>query len=70
MDRDLNRKSLLIGAPGILLQIAGNIIARSAPPDALGPALGGLALALAGTILLIWGLSLYARAKGQSGWFG
>lgn len=80
MDAALNRKSLMLGVPGILLQIVGNIVMRSPELSNLDPSLavkpsaalefGGLAIALIGTALLILGLSWYARAKGHSGWWG
>jgi len=74
VDAALNRKSLTVGIPGIILQIAGNVIVNlgSANPEApnLAMVLGGAALALVGTVLLIAGLSWYAQAKGQSGWWG
>ena len=57
MIRELNKKSLAYGIPGMLLQ--GCFIY---PPTAL--------LGIFGTVLLIIGLSYYARAKGYSGYFG
>jgi amino acid transporter len=75
MDAQLNRKSLALGVPGIVLQVAGNIWlntqATGDPPiPPLGVALGALAVILTGTVLLIAGLSWYAKAKGHSGWWG
>jgi len=61
MNASENRKSLMFGVPGIVLQIAGNVKMRSEPEDALG-----LVLALVGTVLLIVGLAFYAKAKGRS----
>lgn len=69
-----NRKSLMLGIPGLLLQIGciftSNFIAAkagsggSAPPLALA---GVLALgSIAGSVLLIIGLCFYAKAKGYS----
>ncbi len=71
MDAALNRKSLMFGVPGIALQIVGNLLFRSGNPATLDPTkLLGLAILLLGTVLLIFGLSLYARAKGHNGWWG
>lgn len=74
MDAALNRKSLTFGIPGIILQLAGNVMANMGTSNPQNPnwamALGGLAVALVGTALLIYGLALYAQAKGQSGWWG
>ncbi len=72
MDAALNRKSLMLGIPGIVLQIAGNVMVRTTDPNnpdgvMLG---GGVLLSLIGTVLLIIGLSWYAKAKGHSGWLG
>lgn len=58
-----NNISLALGAPGLILQVAGNVLMGSSP------GLGGL-LILGGTILLIAGLAYYAIAKGRSGWWG
>jgi hypothetical protein len=38
--------------------------------EALDRALAGQALSWLGTALLVWGLVLYAKAKGRSGWWG
>ena len=54
-NKKLNRNSLLIGGAGILLQFAGR---------------GSLFLVLAGVVLLLIGLSLYASMKGRSKWWG
>ncbi len=72
MDAALNRKSLTFGIPGIILQIVGNVVVRLQDPAApnLLITLAGVAIALTGTGLLIYGLSFYARAKGHSGWLG
>ena len=76
MDKVLNRRSLLIGVPGLLMQIVGqvviNVVADSSG-DSAGAALvalGGLGLILVGTVLLIAGLAFYAQAKGYSWVFG
>ena len=74
MDAALNRKSLTLGIPGIVLQIAGNIMVNVGGVNATQPntpiILLGVVVALTGTVLLIMGLSMYAKAKGQSGWWG
>jgi hypothetical protein len=61
----LNGLSLLFGGGGLVVQAIGNVM-RSAP----GGGLVGTLLLLAGTALLIYGLSLYARMRSQSPWFG
>jgi len=55
--KKLNNTSLMIGGPGLLLQIIGS---------AMGNSLGGLAplFSLAGTGLLIYGLTFYVRSRG------
>lgn len=72
MDAALNSKSLKFGVPGIILQIVGNVMVRTQNPNQpnLAIVLGGVVIAIAGTILLIYGLSLYAKAKGHSPWLG
>ena len=74
MDAALNRKSLTLGIPGIVMQIAGNIMVNVGGANATQPntvmILAGIVVALVGTALLILGLSWYAKAKGQSGWWG
>ena len=57
-----NNLSLALGAPGIILQIAGNIMGRSNPP--------GIIMILVGSGLLVAGLAYYAIAKGRSAWWG
>lgn len=68
MIKRYNSLSLSLGVPGIILQIAGNIVARVNEETPIA----GLAVlaALVGTVLLIAGLSYYAIAKGRSGWWG
>lgn len=56
----LNNLSLLLGGPGLLLQGAGNVT---------GGVVGAVMM-LVGTALLIWGLTYYAKMRGQSPWFG
>jgi len=58
-----NNVSLALGTPGLILQVIGQVLGAS------NPGLGGL-LILAGTGLLVAGLSYYAIAKGRSGWWG
>lgn len=69
MDARLNRQSLLLGIPGIALQIAGMYVANMRTNNVVY-AIGGNAIMLLGTAFLIGGLALYAKAKGHSGWFG
>lgn len=61
-----NRKSLMIGVPGIILQIGGNIITRTNEDLALV----GLLLLVLGSVLLCVGLGFYAKAKGHHPAFG
>ncbi len=71
MDAALNRRSLWIGVPGIALEIAGllpQLVWNVRPTSWIG--LGGLVVQAAGVVLLVWGLALYARAKGHSPWWG
>jgi hypothetical protein len=73
-----NRKSLVLGIPGLLLQVGciftANLITAKArsggatPPDAL--ALFLAAGSLVGAVLLIIGLGFYAKAKGYSAVLG
>lgn len=51
----LNNTSFIFGVPGLLLQGVGNMTGGIA----------GVLASLAGTILLIVGLSFYARSRGQ-----
>jgi hypothetical protein len=61
-----NRKSLMFGIPGIVLQLAGNFMMPSVDQaGASGAALLGLCVALLGTALLIVGLGFYAKGKGH-----
>jgi len=53
MIKKYNNISLAWGIPGIVMQIAGNVI-------------GNLLVLLVGTILLMVGLAYYAKAKGRS----
>lgn len=62
MDAAQNRTSLMFGVPGIVLQIVGALMGRDIIP---GGETVGLIVQIAGTILLIVGLSFYARAKGR-----
>jgi hypothetical protein len=79
VDAQLNRKSLMFGVPGIALQILSRIMTFVAATDAQGritrpPAESvspiWLVVFFIGTILLIVGLGLYAKAKGYSPLFG
>jgi len=68
MIKRYNNISLGLGIPGVILQVAGNILARSNPEAGIN-VLWAL-VALVGTGLLIAGLSYYAIAKGRSPWWG
>jgi hypothetical protein len=75
MDAGLNRKSLMYGIPGIVLQCAGALAGSTVDqntPDSADSLwmLGSRGIMLAGTVLLIIGLAFYARAKGHSGSWG
>jgi hypothetical protein len=59
-----NSKSLAYGIPGIILQLGGNIVARTS--ENLSTVGIGAAIALLGTVLLLIGLAFYAKAKGRS----
>jgi hypothetical protein len=74
---EYNQKSLQIGIPGLLLQIAGALVPRvlyggggvaAQMPEWV--AWGALVGELAGSVLLIIGFSYYAKAKGYSGVLG
>ena len=49
---------------GILLQVAGRMMAERGSPEV------GLIVALAGVAIFIWGCGQYAKGKGHSMWFG
>lgn len=56
----LNRNSLLIGGPGLLIQSGAQGATGAAKAIAL----------LVGTALLIYGLSLYAKMRNRNPWWG
>lgn len=58
--QQLNSLSLAIGGPGLLLQSIGQFLGG----------IPGALVTLLGTGLLIAGLVMYARMRGQSGWWG
>ena len=58
-----NRLSFLFGVPGLVLQIAGNVMRQGATPTS--PSTLGVPLLVVGTALLLVGLALYAKAKGR-----
>lgn len=75
MDARLNNQSLLVGGAGLILQTAGfvfmGMIDPNAPPNQQAvTALIALGLLVSGSAALVGGLAMYARAKGQSGWWG
>jgi len=56
---------------GVGLGIIGQIIGRTLiDTKADGEVLLGAAIILAALVVFIWGCAQYAKAKGQSGWFG
>jgi hypothetical protein len=67
-----NRKSLIVGIPGLLLQLiclfTTNFLAASAKSGGNAPSAALVAILgwgeIAGTVLLIVGLCFYAKAKG------
>ena len=71
MDAKLNRLSMLLGVPGLLLQIGSRVAVNMLPvPEEMTQADANTALLLTlgmfvGTGLLIAGLSFYARAKAR-----
>jgi len=69
MIKRYNNISLLLGAPGITLQVVGNVIVQANKGNS-GAELSGVLVLLGGTALLIAGLAYYAIAKGRSGWWG
>lgn len=54
MDAADNKKSLLIGGPGLFIQMGGQAVGG----------LAGTAVSIVGTIMLVAGLCFYARGKG------
>src|SRR6478609_8753508 len=56
----MNRNSLLLGGPGLALQTIGNVMHSPL----------GTSMSLLGVGMLIIGLSIYARMRGHSPWFG
>ena len=75
---EYNRKSLLLGIPGLLIQIGFALlphlaVALGADPTVRMPpwmALGLILGPLVGAVLLIVGLSYYAKGKGYSAVLG
>ncbi len=65
MDQQLNRRSLLIGSSGLVLQVTGALGNAASQGQ---PVMGIVFTILlgVGTLLLMWGLALYATAKGHS----
>lgn len=64
-DKRLERRSLWVGAPGLIMQLVGGAIASNTEE----PAAWVIALCLVGFILLFIGLGLAARAKGYPGYY-
>ena len=69
-----SRRSLLLGVPGILLQVAGMFVAQSndARPIESGETRVMWTASLINLGVLFWmaGLASYAMAKGRSSWWG
>jgi hypothetical protein len=61
MIKAYNNKSLLLGVPGLIIQIVGRVMMGD--PGSSG--LGTIVL-LAGSALLVTGLAYYAMAKGRT----
>ncbi len=55
-----NNISLLLGAPGIILQIVGRVMMMSSERQGLG-----ILVSLIGTALLLGGFAYYAKSKGR-----
>jgi hypothetical protein len=63
-----NRKSLIFGVPGLVLQIGGNAavqLSKTAAANAHSIAGIGAIACLIGTVLFLVGLAFYAKAKGR-----
>jgi hypothetical protein len=65
MIKRYNNLSFLFFVPGIVVQIAGEVMANSASPGLLA-----IVLLIGGTALAITGFSYYALAKGRSAAWG
>jgi hypothetical protein len=61
-----NNKSLVYGAPGLVLQIGCQMRMRAEPPRGGGDLVLCMFGSLVGTVLLFAGCSYYAKAKGRS----
>ncbi len=61
MTAEYNKKSFIFGIPGIVLQTAGCFIRT---PEGMSTPLGVI-FVLVGTVLLLIGLTFYAKAKGR-----
>lgn len=76
MDARLGKQILVLGGSGVLLQTGGVLWAAAEtrnPLPALEPEHYPFwpgAIVFTGSVLLICGLALYARAKGRTGWWG
>jgi len=69
MIKRYNNQSLLFGVTGLALQIGSVFI--DGPKERGGdPGPLGMSLLLVGWAFLIWGLALYAKAKGRSPFWG
>ena len=61
MIKRYNQLSLLLGVPGLILQIAGRFLQNA--EGFITPM--GWIISLAGTVLLLVGLAYYAKSKGR-----
>ena len=68
MIKKYNNLSFLFGIPGIILQVAGVMMAEktTAPGQEINPEGWALVAVLAGTLMFLVGLAYYAKAKGRS----
>jgi hypothetical protein len=72
MIAEYNRKSLMIGIPGLILQIVCQVLSTTMASHGNMTLLSWVLLAglFAGSVLLIIGLVYYAKGKGYSGALG
>lgn len=65
-DKKLEKQGLMIGGPGIVMEIIGSIMMHSKEH----PSLIWFVLLMVGGCMLIWGLGLTARSKGYPAIYG
>ena len=56
-----NNISLAMGVPGLIIQVVGNVIMAKPGNETVG-----LLALVVGTVLLVGGLTMYAKAKGRN----